>query len=190
MTIVVFDLDGTLIDSDVALQAPFTALGVDPATVPLGLPLAEACELAGVSVAAYLAAYDGSVVRPFAGVQEMLDGLGDWALCSNKARSSGQAELERLGWSPIVARFSEDFGCRPKELAPVLAALSVHPDDVLFVGDTAHDRACARAAGVEFALAGWNARATSEPGDQVLRHPADVLAWVAAKAARDDPAAG
>ena len=53
--IAVFDLDGTLVDSDVALLAPFTALGVDAAAIPLGLPLRAACELAGVSVEAYMA---------------------------------------------------------------------------------------------------------------------------------------
>ena len=34
-----FDFDGTLVDSDVALTAPWHALGVDPDLVPLGLPL-------------------------------------------------------------------------------------------------------------------------------------------------------
>jgi beta-phosphoglucomutase-like phosphatase (HAD superfamily) len=37
-----FDFDGTLVDSDAALTAPWHALGVDPAVVPLGMPLGEA----------------------------------------------------------------------------------------------------------------------------------------------------
>lgn len=171
----IFDLDGTLVDSDAALQAPFALLGVDPATIPLGLPLSEACALAGLDVADYVAAYDGTVVQPFAGVEAMLGQLDRWAVCSNKLRAAGRAELSRLGWSPVVALFSDDFGGRGKELAPVLASLAVEAEDVVFVGDTDHDRASASAAGVRFALAGWNPRATAEAGDTVLHQPGDVL---------------
>lgn len=173
--IAIFDLDGTLVDSDAALLAPFEALGVDAAAIPLGLPLAAACELAGVRVADYLAAYDGTVVEPFPGVDQMLQQLGRWAVCSNKVRVSGRAELARLGWSPAIAMFSEDFDGRPKELKPVLDALSLRSDEVLFVGDTAHDRSSAEVAGVQFALAGWNPRVRAERGDLVLGDPAAVL---------------
>jgi phosphoglycolate phosphatase-like HAD superfamily hydrolase len=174
---VLFDFDGTLIDSDAVLQVPFAALGVAEADVPpLGLPLAIACDRAGITVADYLAHYDVGAARPFPGVEAMLAGLDRWGLCSNKDRATAERELARLGWAPTVAFFSEDFGGRPKLLAPVLAALALTPGDAVLVGDTAHDRACARAAGVAFALAGWNPRAVPEPGDLVLATPADVLA--------------
>lgn len=172
-----FDLDGTLVDSDAALLAPFRTLGVTPDRVPpLGLPLGEACVRAGVKIDDYLDLYDSTVVEAFPGVDAMLRQLDRWAVCSNKARVSGLAELARLRWSPVLAMFSDDFGGRPKSLGPMLAALGVEPVDVVFVGDTAHDRECARAAGVVFALAGWNSRATSEPGDLVLDAPGDALA--------------
>ena len=47
-------------------------------------------------------------------------------------------------------------------------------DDVVFVGDTPHDRACAAAVGCRFALAGWNPRARPAPGDVVLSMPTSV----------------
>ena len=43
MRVAVFDFDGTLVDSDAALIAPFEALGVP--SPPLGLPLVEVAEL-------------------------------------------------------------------------------------------------------------------------------------------------
>lgn len=174
----IFDLDGTLVDSDAALQAPFALLGVDPATIPLGLPFGEACEMAGVTVADYLAAYDHTSVQPFPGVAEMLATLDVWAVCSNKAKDSGLRELDMLGWSPSVAMFSEDFGGRPKQLLPVLEVLSLRADEVLFVGDTSHDRVSAAAANVRFALAGWNPRVRPEPGDLVLDHPGDLTRFL------------
>lgn len=171
-----FDLDGTLVDSDAALMAPFVELGVSPERMPpLGLPLGEACTRAGVPVDEYLARYDVSIVMPFPGVEELLRALPRWAVCSNKARASGHRELARLGWAPDLALFSEDFGGRPKHLGPALEVLGLDPAAAVFVGDTAHDRACAAAVGATFALAGWNARATREPGDLVLSRPEEVL---------------
>jgi HAD superfamily hydrolase (TIGR01549 family) len=172
-----FDFDGTLVDSDVALTAPWLALGVDPSVVPLGLPLIEACERAGVAVEAYLSHYDPSEALPFPGVEELLVELDRWGLASNKERTTGLHELERLGWTPDAAFFSDDFGGKDKELPPLLRALRLTPEQALFVGDTRHDRHCAAAVGARFALAGWNprARAAAEPDDVVLDHPEDVL---------------
>jgi phosphoglycolate phosphatase-like HAD superfamily hydrolase len=173
-----FDFDGTLVDSDVALTAPWLALGVDPDLVPLGLPLGEACARAGVTVEAYLEHYDPGAAMPFAGVPGLLAGLERWGMASNKERTSGRRELQRLGWTPDVALFSDDFGGREKDLAPLLAAMGLAADAVVFVGDTRHDRACALAVGARFALAGWNprARAGAEPDDIVLERPQDVVA--------------
>jgi HAD superfamily hydrolase (TIGR01549 family) len=176
--VALFDFDGTLVDSDRALAQPFEALGVsEPDRPPLGLPLVEACRRAGITVDDYLAHYDPSSSQPFAGVPELLARLDRWGVASNKQRASGLRELERLGWAPTAAFFSDDFGGQEKELAPLLAALGLAPDDAVYVGDTHHDRACAALVGIPFALAGWNprARAEAERGDTVLDHPSQVL---------------
>ena len=173
--IVVFDLDGTLLDSDAALLAPFRALGVDTVDVRMGSVVGAECARLGVSIDDYVARYDTDVVRPFPGIEEMLAGVARWGVCSNKHPESGHAELRRLGWMPEVVMFTDSFDGGPKSPTPVLRAMGVHPDDAVFVGDTAHDRSCAAAAGVGFALAGWNPRAESAPGDVVLRRPIDLL---------------
>jgi phosphoglycolate phosphatase len=170
----VFDLDGTLIDSDAALVAPFTALGVPPERVTFGKVLDEQCEDLGITVADYLAHYDVTMAQPFAGVGDLVANLDRWAVCSNKEVASGTAELERLGWSPEVAMFADDFG-GPKHLDPVLEALGLRGSDVVFVGDTEHDRRCAALIGCRFALAGWNPRARSVDGDISLARPLDLL---------------
>jgi phosphoglycolate phosphatase-like HAD superfamily hydrolase len=150
---------------------------VSPDRVPFGLPLADACELVGVTVGDYLANATGTAA-PFVGVGEMLGMLPRWAVCSNKLGAYARREIEVLGWHPEIALFSEDFG-GPKRLQPVLDELRVGAADVVFVGDSEYDRRCAREAGAAFALAGWNARATAEPGDVVLSEPHDVLTLIA-----------
>jgi HAD superfamily hydrolase (TIGR01549 family) len=175
ITTAVFDLDGTLVDSDRALIAPFLRLGVPRSAIVLGRLLEDECDRLGVTVEDYLDHYDSADVEPFPGVPELLARLPRWAVASHKVRVSGEAELDRLGWAPDVALFAEDFGGGHKSLAPVLERLGVDAAEVVFVGDTDHDRACAREVGATFALAGWNPRAVPEPGDVVLARPADLV---------------
>ena len=177
----VFDLDGTLLDSDAALAAAIVALGVPAEEVTFGHTVAVECARLGVPVADYLAGYDVAAAQPFAGVDSMVRGLDRWAVCSNKLGDAARAELDRLGWSPTVALFAEDFDSEPKQLGPVLARLGVDGRGIAFVGDTVHDLRCARAVGCAFAVAGWNPRARADAAllgsaGCVLDHPADVVA--------------
>jgi HAD superfamily hydrolase (TIGR01549 family) len=173
-SVCVFDVDGTLLDSDAALAAPFLALGVPLEEVTFGHVLVDECRRLGIDVADYLAAYRVGDAEPYPGIPEVVAELERWGVCSNKDGPAGRAELDFWGWRPTVALFADDFG-GPKRLDPVLEALGVGGEDVLFVGDTAHDRQCAVASGAGFALAGWNTRAGSVDGDIVLHRPAEIL---------------
>lgn len=169
----VFDFDGTLLDSDEALVAPFVALGIPADQVGRGRLLADECALLGVSVEDYLRHYDPTAARPFPGVEDLVARLDRWGLCSNKHGEVGAAELARLGWRPTAAEFARG---EPKRLEPILAELGLGPTGVLYVGDTDHDRECAASVGAAFVLAGWNPRSRPRPEDRVLDHPLEVLA--------------
>ena len=181
-TTLVFDLDGTLLDSDAALVAPFLALGVPAERVTFGHVLADECDRLGIELDAYLDHYDTAAALPYPGVEAMLSRLDRWAVCSNKHPRGGRAELARLGWEPEVALFADAFGGGSKVLGPVLDALGVEPADVVFVGDTEHDRRCAAAVGCRFAVAAWNPRASDLAGDHVVRDPLELLELVARRA--------
>jgi phosphoglycolate phosphatase-like HAD superfamily hydrolase len=170
----VFDLDGTLLDSDAALVAPFVALGVPEEQITFGHTLADECARLRITVDDYLARYDTDLALPFAGVEDLVAQLDRWAVCSNKHPLGGNAELARLGWAPDVAMFADSFD-GPKRLGPVLDAIGAQPRDVIFIGDTDHDRRCAQEVGCAFALAGWNPRASAVAGDRVLARPLDLL---------------
>jgi phosphoglycolate phosphatase-like HAD superfamily hydrolase len=172
----VFDFDGTLLDSDDVLVAPFVALGIPAEEVGRGRLLADECAHLGMTVDDYLAHYDADGAQPFPGVEELISGLDRWGVCSNKHPEAGAAELDRLGWRPTAAAFALD---RPKELQALLDQLGVTADEVVYIGDTDHDRDEASAVGCEFALAGWNPRSHPLPGDRVLAQPVEVLALLA-----------
>jgi phosphoglycolate phosphatase-like HAD superfamily hydrolase len=148
--------------------------------VTYGHVVADECRRLGLSLDDYVSRYDVAAAQPFDGVDALLRGgrVRRWAVCSNKVRPCGVAELARLGWTPEVAMFAEDFGLAAKRVGPVLEALGVEDrDGVLFVGDSAHDRSAAAEAGVRFGLAAWNPRAATiaVDGDLVLSQPADLL---------------
>ena len=171
-SIAVFDFDGTLVDSDEALIAPFLALGIERERIGMGRLLADECAALGVTVDDYVAHYDLMASQPFPGVEDLLQRLDRWGLCSNKLPEAGAFELDRLGWTPTAQAFARGT---PKTLLPVLADLEVTGSEVLYVGDTDHDRHCAAEVGATFALAGWNRRAEPATGDLVLTEPAEVL---------------
>jgi HAD superfamily hydrolase (TIGR01549 family) len=170
----IFDLDGTLIDSDAALVAPFVALGVPEDTVTFGHVLQDECDRLGIALDDYLSHYDDALAQPYPGVADLVGSLRRWAVCSNKHPDAGHAELARLGWQPEVALFADSFE-GSKTLPPVLEALGVDAGDVVFIGDTEHDHRCAAEVGCRFVVAGWNPRASTLSGDVVAGSPLDLL---------------
>lgn len=62
----------------------------------------------------------------------------------------------------------------PEPLLLAISALNLDPKSTIYIGDTVHDYAAAQKAGISFAAAGWNEKASSLPGIQ-LTSPADLL---------------
>jgi phosphoglycolate phosphatase-like HAD superfamily hydrolase len=180
---VVFDLDGTLVDT-MALHIAATeaasrdVFGIMPlperVTASLGHPLQESMQIVSDGrgrilelMEAYLAYYgahesEGSVLFPeaFATLQA-LHAMGvPLAILSNKLRAWGVLELARLGIDRlfVTAVFAEDMPVpKPsgRAMEPILQALRIPPGRVLFVGDGVHDIACAHAARVQSGAALW-----------------------------------
>ncbi len=205
-TALLFDLDGTLIDSDADLAAAANhargALGLAALPVagvrrhvghglawllqhvipaPLHVRLPEARE----AFVAWYGAHLLDATRPYAGVAEALDALRDHPLgiVTNKPSMFLAPIVAGLGWSD---RFGVVVGGdalpeRKPHPAPLLHAierLGATPARALYVGDSEVDRETASAAGVRFLCVGWGraAPAEAEPLASFAELPARVRA--------------
>ncbi len=180
---IVFDLDGTLVDTMALHIAATEAAGTDVfgktppperVTASLGHPLQESMRVLSDGrghipelMMAYLTYYgahehEGSILFPEALPTLLaLHAAGvPLAILSNKLRAWGVPELARLGIDRlfVTAVFAEDMPLpKPsgRAMEPILRVLGIPPARVLFIGDGVHDIACAHAARAQSGAALW-----------------------------------
>lgn len=179
---VLFDLDGTLVDSapdligalDALLQAHGRpAVGLAAGRTMIGEGAARLVERGFAArgglempletlVPQFVALYEDRLVRltrPFPGAAETLARLADrgfaLGLCTNKPDRATHRILGALGLAGFFASVVGGDGVRKPAADPVLrclAGLGARPAEALFVGDSPVDHAASRAAGVRVAL--------------------------------------
>ncbi|MBL8445969.1 MAG: HAD-IIIA family hydrolase [Zoogloeaceae bacterium] len=176
LELVVFDWDGTLMDSAAAIVEAIRAacrdLGVTPppeerARHVIGLGLHDALRLAVPDLPAsdyprmadryryhYLAG--DHTLTLFAGVRDMLDSLRaaglTLAVATGKSRLGLNRALGHSGLAPLfeATRCADESFSKPHPamLEELMAELGVAPGRTVMVGDTTHDLKMARNAGV------------------------------------------
>jgi phosphoglycolate phosphatase len=163
----VFDLDGTLIDSRRDITAAINSMRAGYGLPPLSavgreLPASEI----EPALRIYLSKYDDILLdstRPYTGVPEMLAALAPaypLALLSNKGEASSRRILEGLGLGSYFRLIlgGDSLPTRkpdPEGLRRVAERLGVPLGSLLLVGDTRIDAATAQAAGCPFCLVEW-----------------------------------
>ncbi len=182
MSLIVFDLDGTLIDSRRDLADAANALIVEHGGQPLpveaiagmvgeGAPLLvrRALKAAGreVDVKAalqrFLELYDERLLvhtRLYDGTREALEALApraSLAILTNKPQHPTERILDGLGIAPLfrwVVGGDTPHGRKPDPggLNHLMSVAGAGPDDTVMVGDSAIDLRTARAAGVRVCL--------------------------------------
>jgi len=204
---VLFDLDGTLVDSFALIAASFAhavreVLGRDPTEAELyhrwGAPLRARAEAVAPGRAAELARayeryYDAhqDQVAVFPGVPEMLQALREHevrlGVVTSKRRHRAVRTLEAVGLADLFdCVVAEEDAIRPKPAPdPVrgaLRALGVSPQGAWMVGDAPFDVLAARSAGVRSVAALWGTREREEllalGPDYVATEPSEVVAAV------------
>lgn len=186
--LVLFDLDGTLLDSAPDMLAAVNALrhehGVGPmplaalrphvsrgarAMLAAGFPHLDA-EAREAMVPAFLAAYQRELARhggPFDGIEALLSALENagsrWGIVTNKPEYLAGALMPLLGWDARCAILvgGDTLPVRKPDPLPLLHAArlcGVEPRECAYVGDDERDIVAARAAGIPSVVALWGYR--------------------------------
>ena len=199
---IIFDIDGTLIDTEEAILQSLQdtvreilnkdtekqdlrfALGI-PGSVTLRTLGITDTERANVIWNEHLLKYK-SRIRLFDGIPELLRGLKmngyRLGIVTSKTRDEYTADFA------VPFELSDCFdtvvcvenAARPKPAPdPLLAYLNTSgmgTGDVIYIGDTIYDSQCAQNAGVDFALAAWgNVETQGVWASYIFKRPADVL---------------
>jgi len=201
----VFDLDGTLIDSRRDLASAVNLAREDFRLPPL--PEADIVAMVGEGAAklvaravrelgterlpealrAFLDHYGRVLLdttRPYPGIEVMLAGLAGrfpLAVVSNKPEAFSRRILEGLG---LAGHFREVIGGDtlpvrkpdPGVLEELARRLALAPADFLLVGDSSVDAATARAAGCRFAFVTWGFASEAERRALAEEGGADLVA--------------
>jgi phosphoglycolate phosphatase len=189
---VLFDLDGTLVDSAVDLLNALNRVVVDAGRE--ALPLAairpvvskgaramlavafpdETAEVREARVAPFLAYYAQAVAHhstPFAGVAEVLAAIeaagSRWGIVTNKPLYLARGVVASMGWTARCAVLvGGDSLPRkkpdPDQLHLARDTLGVAAGDCVYVGDDERDVVAARAAGMASVAALWGYREAHE----------------------------
>lgn len=182
---VLFDLDGTLLDSApdlyAALQVQCAEEGIDaPAYPPVRAVVSRGARAvlrcafsargdAGIDalVPRYLQLYQqlmATQTAPFDGVDDLLarieaHGLR-WGIVTNKAAYLSDDLVQRIGWTQraAVVVSGDTLTVKKPDPAPVLLACqraNLHPSQCLFVGDDRRDVQAGRDAGLYTVAVSW-----------------------------------
>jgi phosphoglycolate phosphatase len=184
--LIVFDWDGTLVDSHSAIaecmQEASRELGLaiperERATHVIGLGLHDAMrivapELAPQRYPEFIDAYRRNflaredAMRPFPGVTELLDTLRQssvLAIATGKSRRGLDRALQATGLAGRfhASRCADETQPKPHPamLLELTAELNFSPQEALMVGDTSHDLRMAAAAGVDAVAVSYGAHA-------------------------------
>lgn len=196
--LVIFDLDGTLVDSSAwlvgavnrvlapYLPRPFThedliatAGGPERQVFARYVPPAAL----DTSLAAYAAALgEPGYLRPQAGVETLLANLAaaglDLALFSGAGRRLGELRLAHVGWQGRfrVCVWGDETAPKPAPdgLHLALARAGAALENAVFVGDTENDSRAARAAAMRFLGVAWGDRPGGPPDCEICAAPPDL----------------
>jgi pyrophosphatase PpaX len=190
---VLFDLDGTLVDTielirrsfhqafDVlGMTRPPDAVFVDTIGLPLRTQFAQVTSDAGQidrlieAYRDYYIQHHNDLIEVYDGIQELLDAIASRGLALGVVTSKIQRGAQRtLGAAGLASRFQVVIGAddvgnpkpHPEPVQRALEQLDMPPDEACLVGDSIYDMQAGRAAGVHTVAALWGpgSRETLEP---------------------------
>ncbi len=200
---IVFDLDGTLIDTEYAILHSLqeTIRTVTGSTIELsklkfalGITGKDALEKLNIAdIPFVLALWDKNMstfrdtVRVFDGIEELLDTLTrsgyKLGIVTSKTRREFEDDFSRFGIhkyfrTVICADDTAEHKPSPAPLLKYMECAKASSSELLYIGDSAYDMKCARNANIDFALACWGASSVTIDADYYVKQPSDLLSVI------------
>jgi phosphoglycolate phosphatase len=188
--LVVFDWDGTLVDSTAAIVHAIRASAADlglptpsreQAAHVIGLGLLDAIHKAVPSITReqvpqYVQRYryhylkEDAALEAFEGIPALLDELssaGAWlAVATGKSRAGLNRALDQMGWTSrfLTTRCADEGVPKPDPwmLRDICEEVGLAPEEAVMIGDTTHDLGMARAAGSDAVAVSYGAHPRNE----------------------------
>lgn len=197
---IVFDIDGTLLNNEYAVLQSFaeTMKAVtgkdythDDLRFSLGITGENALKKMGVSdVSAALQLWIerlnsyGDTVRIFEGIEELLAVLEEAGFQMGIVTSKTRGEFEKVFSQYPIAGYFKTAVCAedttehkpyPGPLLKYMELTGTEAEELLYIGDSRYDGACAKGAGVDFALAVWGCTDKTVEARYYLDEPGELL---------------
>lgn|SRR5699024_1973317 len=200
----IFDVDGTIIDTEAAiltsLQKVLASEGevhkVDNLKFALGIPGKETLQRLQIADKDRVHAEwsnellnTSEIVNVFEGLEDILHILSEKAIqmgiVTSKTNEELKGEFEPFGLNMLFQYIinssdTEKHKPHPEPLLACLKGMDAQPNDAVYIGDSIYDMQCAQSAGVKFALALWGAKTVEgfEAADYILSKPQDILTLI------------
>ncbi len=196
----VFDVDGTLIDSENVIISTLSKVvekyGIKKEnkelSFVLGIPGVEALRLLGIKNIKqakeewdfYLRHESKSLVL-FNGIRNMLDALYNKDITMGIVTSRTRNALDKLFDNLDLKKYFKYTVCvddtlnhkpQPAPLLKYLELSGADPSSVIYIGDTLYDSLCAINAEIDFGLASWGAKTITDiNAEYIFKQPQDIF---------------
>lgn len=200
---IVFDIDGTLLDTEYAVLHSFQhtlevmaglRMELEELTFCLGITGEDALvRLQIENIPETLAFWEkelrnyNEMVSAFDGIMELLQQLKEkdyeLGIVTSKKRSEFEKEFKKVGirdyFKTVIC--ADDTKEHKPAAGPLLKYMELSGSDrgrLLYIGDSEYDSKCAENAKVDFALAGWGSHSKSIPTKYYLDIPGDLWKYI------------
>lgn len=204
---VVFDVDGTLIDTGEAIISSLQKVlkedlgqtySEDELSFAFGIPGAVTLKKLGIndveySIGKWIRYLDdfSDSIKVFEGIDNCLKKIKELNLktgiVTSKTREEFESNFIPFGLSDyfdyvVCANDTAKHKPHPEPILKLMNISGNKPEDIVYIGDTKYDKECAEGAGVKFGLALWGAKsAEGFDSSYILNSPKDILEFITGK---------